>query len=67
MKLPQIYLTGSVSHDSPSRIIISRSYFGPEGIGYTHIRIPIAGTDFSTRPYTYDDVSGDIELKHFNF
>ncbi|KAG5344586.1 GLCM Glucosylceramidase, partial [Acromyrmex charruanus] len=42
-----------------------RSYFGSIGIGYTFIRIPIAGTDFSTRPYTYDDVPDDLTLSHF--
>jgi glucosylceramidase len=41
-------------------------YFGVEGIGYTIIRVPIAGTDFSTRSYTYDDVAGDTSLSHFN-
>lgn len=42
------------------------SYFGPTGIGYTYCRIPIAGTDFSTRPYTYDDVLDDVSLSNFN-
>ncbi|KAM0724831.1 Lysosomal acid glucosylceramidase [Formica fusca] len=42
------------------------SYFGSTGIGYTYCRIPIAGTDFSTRPYTYDDVPGDITLSNFS-
>ncbi|KAK4317130.1 hypothetical protein Pmani_011764 [Petrolisthes manimaculis] len=32
-----------------------RSYFGPEGLEYDLVRVPIAGTDFSTRPYTYLD------------
>lgn len=67
MKLPQICLTGfnPVSHDSPSRTVISRSYFGSTGIGYTFARIPIAGTDFSTRPYTYDDTPNDLTLSQF--
>ncbi|KDR16212.1 Glucosylceramidase, partial [Zootermopsis nevadensis] len=43
-----------------------RQYFGDEGIGYTLIRIPMAGTDFSTRYYTYDDVANDESLSHFN-
>lgn len=45
--------------------ILLQSYFGSTGIGYTFARIPIAGTDFSTRPYTYDDVPGDITLSQF--
>lgn len=65
--MPQICLTGfnPVSHDRFSRIVISRSYFGFTGIRYTFVRIPIAGTDFSTRPYTYDDVPDDVTLNHF--
>ncbi|KAK7085976.1 hypothetical protein SK128_000067, partial [Halocaridina rubra] len=39
-----------------------RSYFAPEGIEYDLCRIPIAGSDFSVRPYSYDDVEGDVEL-----
>ncbi len=35
--------------------IFFRSYFGQEGIDYSMGRVPIGGTDFSTRPYTYDD------------
>ena len=25
----------------------------------------MAGSDFSTRPYSYDDVEGDVDLVHF--
>jgi glucosylceramidase len=42
------------------------SYFGNEGIGYTMGRVPMAGCDFSTRSYSYDDVVNDFELKYFN-
>lgn len=41
------------------------SYFSDNGIEYSMARIPLAGTDFSDRPYSYDDVEGDLELKHF--
>ena len=40
-----------------------RSYFGENGIGYSVCRIPIAGSDCSTRPYSYDDVHGDVDLE----
>ena len=43
-----------------------RHYFGAEGIEYTMARVPIAGCDFSSRPYTYDDVEGDSDLLYFN-
>lgn len=42
-----------------------RSYFAPEGIEYNLCRIPIAGSDFSVRPYSYDDVEGDTDLEFF--
>ncbi|KAM3959510.1 lysosomal acid glucosylceramidase-like isoform 1-T2 [Aphomia sociella] len=42
------------------------SYFGSKGIEYNMIRLPIGGTDFSTRPYTYQDFpENDTELSHF--
>ena len=34
----------------------SRAYYSPEGLEYTMGRVPVGGTDFSTRPYTYDDL-----------
>ncbi|XP_063847290.1 lysosomal acid glucosylceramidase-like [Scylla paramamosain] len=43
-----------------------RSYFSPEGLEYELVRVPIGGSDFSVRPYTYDDDhEGDVELNHF--
>jgi glucosylceramidase len=48
-------------------ITIFRSYYGSGiGIRYTYVRLPIASTDFSTRPYTYDDTPGDVTLRNFN-
>uniref|UniRef100_A0A672UVE1 Glucosylceramidase n=1 Tax=Strigops habroptila TaxID=2489341 RepID=A0A672UVE1_STRHB len=35
------------------------------GIEYNLLRIPMACSDFSVRPYSYDDVPDDYELKHF--
>lgn len=35
------------------------------GIEYTLGRIPMASCDFSTRPYSYDDHSGDFMLQNF--
>jgi glucosylceramidase len=42
-----------------------RSYFAPEGIRYSLCRVPIAGSDFSTHPYSYDDIEGDVDLVNF--
>jgi len=41
------------------------SYFSADGIEYSMGRIPIAGSDYSVRPYSYDDVDGDLNLTHF--
>ncbi|XP_046610761.1 lysosomal acid glucosylceramidase-like [Neodiprion virginianus] len=42
------------------------SYFAKEGIRYNIGRVPVAGTDFSTRNYTYDDNDGDVSLGNFS-
>lgn len=41
------------------------SYFSEKGLSYNMGRIPIASCDFSTYPYSYADIPGDFELKHF--
>ncbi|XP_076179507.1 lysosomal acid glucosylceramidase-like [Ptiloglossa arizonensis] len=42
------------------------AYYDPKlGSGYTLGRVPIGSSDFSTRPYTYDDTEDDITLEHF--
>jgi hypothetical protein len=43
-----------------------RQYFGSKGIGYTFLRVPFGGTDFSTYNYTYDDVENDVKLEYFS-
>ncbi|CAH1363810.1 unnamed protein product, partial [Tenebrio molitor] len=42
-----------------------RSYFADDGIEYSLCRVPIGGTDFSTRGYSYDD--GDVDEDLVNF
>ncbi|NWS47723.1 GLCM Glucosylceramidase, partial [Probosciger aterrimus] len=42
-----------------------QSYFSEGGIEYNLIRLPMACSDFSVRPYSYDDGPDDYELKHF--
>ena len=41
-------------------------YFSRDGLEYNVGRIPIGGSDFSARPYSYDDSGIDKSLKHFN-
>ncbi|KAL8563546.1 hypothetical protein ACOMHN_060862 [Nucella lapillus] len=42
-----------------------RAYFASDGLQYNIGRIPMASCDFSTHPYSYDDVAGDLDLAHF--
>lgn len=43
--------------------LLMESYFGKNGSEYNFCRIPIGGTDFSTRPYTYaDEPTGSLDL-----
>lgn len=46
--------------------MLHRSYFSKDGIEYNLGRVPIGGTDFSTRGYTYSDNSTDASLKSFS-
>ncbi|MEJ2614114.1 MAG: glycoside hydrolase family 30 beta sandwich domain-containing protein [Ignavibacteriaceae bacterium] len=44
-----------------------KAHFDPvEGNGYTLCRTTIHSCDYSDEMYTYDDVAGDKELKHFS-
>ncbi|NWR63692.1 GLCM Glucosylceramidase, partial [Bucorvus abyssinicus] len=49
----------------PAQDRLLRSYFSESGIEYNLIRLPMACSDFSVHPYSYDDVPHDYELKHF--
>ncbi|RNA28300.1 glucosylceramidase [Brachionus plicatilis] len=42
------------------------SYFSKDGIEYNIIRVSVAGVDFSTRTYSYDDFAGDFNLSKFS-
>lgn len=45
--------------------VLLKAYFTQEGIRYHLGRVPIAGTDFSERAYSYDDNPGDETLEKF--
>lgn len=45
---------------------LMESYYGPNGIGYSIARIPIASCDFSTREYSYVEREGDFQLESFS-
>lgn len=45
------------------------SYYGPKGLRYNFGRVPIAGSDFSMRSYTYDDLADkdqDVNLENWS-
>ncbi|CAG2103888.1 unnamed protein product, partial [Medioppia subpectinata] len=44
---------------------VINDYFSANGIEMSMGRVPIAGADFSPRPYTYNDQKDDFELKSF--
>ena len=43
-----------------------KSLYSKEGLGLSIGRICIGSSDYSPEIYTYDDVDGDVELKHFS-
>nr|XP_045606117.1 lysosomal acid glucosylceramidase-like [Procambarus clarkii] len=57
-----------LSLPEPMQEMLLRAYYSVNGLEYTLGRVPIGGTDFSTRPYTYDDLKDgetDMKLSHF--
>lgn len=40
--------------------------FGKDGASFNYCRTPIGASDFSLDYYSYDDVDGDYEMKHFS-
>ncbi|KAJ8963242.1 hypothetical protein NQ318_018708 [Aromia moschata] len=53
----------SLSQEAQENLL--ESYFSENGIEYSLCRVPIGGTDFSTRGYSYDDHEGDVTLELF--
>ena len=43
-----------------------QSVYGKEGLRLSVGRLSVAASDYSAEIYSYDDVEGDIELKHFS-
>ncbi|XP_011305242.1 glucosylceramidase [Fopius arisanus] len=50
----------------PTQQQLIQTYFGRNGNRYNLGRVPIGGSDFSTRPYTLDDIPGDTTLANFS-
>ncbi|KAJ8963243.1 hypothetical protein NQ318_018709 [Aromia moschata] len=45
---------------------LMNSYFSESGNQYSLCRVPVGGTDFSTRAYSYDDYENDTTLEYFS-
>ena len=45
---------------------VMKDYYSSTGIEYNMGRVPMAGIDFSTKPYSYDDTKDDFNLTHFS-
>ncbi|XP_069957548.1 lysosomal acid glucosylceramidase isoform X2 [Cherax quadricarinatus] len=54
-----------LSLSQPAQDNLLRSYFSSSGLEYNIGRVNMGGCDFSWRPYTYDDVEGDVDLQSF--
>ncbi|PSN38554.1 Glucosylceramidase [Blattella germanica] len=54
----------SLSQDAQDNLL--RSFFSPEGVQLSLLRVPMGGADFSTHAYSYDDVENDVTLQNFN-
>ncbi|XP_078050529.1 putative glucosylceramidase 3 isoform X2 [Augochlora pura] len=54
----------SMSNATQQQIL--KAYFGKGGNRYSIGRLPIGGSDFSVRPYTYDDSNNDVTLEKFS-
>lgn len=54
-----------LSLPEPLQQQLINDYFGANGLQYSMLRLPIGGTDFSSRPYTLDDNPDDFELEYF--
>jgi glucosylceramidase len=53
----------------PQQDAVLRALFDPiNGAGFSAMKTPIAGTDFMSAGgyYTYDETSGDVDMKHFS-
>ncbi|CAG2115367.1 unnamed protein product, partial [Medioppia subpectinata] len=58
------YMLSSVDPALAAAVI--DSYYSATGIEFSFGRVPIGGTDYSLRPYTYADAYNDKQLKYFS-
>ncbi len=48
------------------RTALLKKIYSADGLNLSIARISVASSDYSAELYSYDDVEGDIELKHFS-
>lgn len=48
------------------RTAFLQSIYGKNGLGLSIGRLSVASSDYSAELYSYDDVEGDLKLKHFS-
>ncbi len=66
-----VALTGSSCYelslmDPAERKKLLTHVYGKDGLNLSVARLAIGSCDYSAEVYTYDDVPGDVELKHFS-
>lgn len=52
--------------DPAVREAFLRDAFTPEGMNLSLIRLNCGASDYATELYNYDDVAGDVKMKHFS-
>jgi len=58
------YVLSRMNEDLQKELI--NAFFGSEGNSYSMARVHINSCDFSLASYSFDDVAGDYDLKHFD-
>lgn len=57
-------LYGKLPQEKKDEIL--KLLFGPDGLHFHLNRVPIGSCDFSVSSYSFNNVSGDVEMKHFD-
>ncbi len=66
-----VAITGSSCYnlnemDIEERTAFLKDIYGEDGLNLSVARISVGSSDYSAELYSYDDVDGDVELKHFS-
>lgn len=66
-----VAITGSSCYnlnqmDAEDRTKFIKEIYSAEGLNLSVARISVGSSDYSAELYSYDDVDGDVELKHFS-